>query len=142
MYKLGWQKIALGGMALLVLVIFVLVAIKLNNAPAAKEQSGSLTPSSNQVTATTKFVLPTVATDPHIGTPIYGVVTSKALNVRASPSTTASVVGSLSLGQVVTLVKREATWYQTDSGGWVSALYVEVRQTYVEAQAYSAELSR
>lgn len=140
--KLGWQRIAVGAMLLLVIVIFVLVAIKFTSTPTTNTPINSSATNSGVISASaTLIVLPTVGTDPRVDNPVYGVVVSKALNVRSSPSTTASVISSLQFGQVITLVKRNNSWYQTDSGGWVSALYIEVRQTLIEAQAYSAELT-
>ena len=61
-----------------------------------------------------------------------GKVTASALNVRASPSTSATVLGSLSKGPTVTLNAKTGSWYQiTFNGktGYVSASYISVTST-------------
>lgn len=70
----------------------------------------------------------------------YGVVTAKQLNLRAEPSTTAVMLGTLKSGDIVPLVRRSGGWYQTTEGGWLSALHLEVRQTLPEAESYAHEI--
>ena len=71
----------------------------------------------------------------------YGVVTSKVLNLRSAPNTDATVIKSLKSGDIVELVSRSGGWYQTTEGLWVSASYMEVRQTRAEAESYARELA-
>ena len=70
----------------------------------------------------------------------YGVVTSRVLNLRSEPSTASASLRSLKNGDIVALARRSGGWYQTDDGGWISALYLEVRQTRDEAESYAREL--
>ena len=70
----------------------------------------------------------------------YGVVTSRQLNVRAEPNTSANTLGALKNGDIVPLALRNGGWYQTTSGGWISALYLEVWQTREEAQSYVQQI--
>jgi cell wall-associated NlpC family hydrolase len=55
-------------------------------------------------------------------------VTASSLNVRKSPSTSGAKVGSLSNGQIVTILEKSGTWskIKTSSGliGWVSNSYL------------------
>jgi hypothetical protein len=71
----------------------------------------------------------------------YGVVTSKVLNLRSAPNTDATVIKSLKSGDIVELISRSGGWYQTTEGLWVSASYLEVRQTRAEAESYARELA-
>jgi uncharacterized protein YgiM (DUF1202 family) len=71
----------------------------------------------------------------------YGVVTSKVLNMRSAPNTDATVIKSLKNGDIVELASRSGGWYQTIEGWWVSASYMEVRQTRPEAESYARELA-
>jgi uncharacterized protein YgiM (DUF1202 family) len=71
----------------------------------------------------------------------YGVVTSKVLNLRSAPNTDATVIKSLKNGDIVELSSRSGGWYQTTEGLWVSASYMEVRQTRAEAESYAHELA-
>lgn len=71
----------------------------------------------------------------------YGVVTSKVLNLRSAPNTDATVIKSLKSGDIVELISRSGGWYQTNEGLWVSASYMEVRQTRPEAESYARELA-
>lgn len=71
----------------------------------------------------------------------YGVVTSKVLNIRSAPNTDATVIKSLKSGDIVELISRSGGWYQTTEGFWVSASYMEVRQTRAEAESYARELA-
>jgi uncharacterized protein YgiM (DUF1202 family) len=71
----------------------------------------------------------------------YGVVTSKVLNLRSAPNTDATVIKSLKNGDIVELISRSGGWYQTTEGLWVSASYMEVRQTRAEAESYARELA-
>ncbi len=71
----------------------------------------------------------------------YGVVTSKILNMRSAPNTDATVIKSLKNGDIVELISRSGGWYQTAEGLWVSASYMEVRQTRPEAESYARELA-
>lgn len=70
----------------------------------------------------------------------FGVVTSRSLNLRVEPSTEAAIIGGLKFGDIVTVIRRDGGWYQTSEGGWLSALYLEVRQTKIEAESYAREL--
>lgn len=71
----------------------------------------------------------------------YGVVTSKVLNLRNAPNTDATVIKSLKTGDIVELVSRNGGWYETGEGFWISASYMEVRQTRPEAESYARELA-
>jgi len=71
----------------------------------------------------------------------FGVVTSRTLNLRAEPNLQASLVGTFKFGDIVPLVRRDSSWYQTSEGGWLSALFLEVRQTRAEAESYARELT-
>jgi uncharacterized protein YgiM (DUF1202 family) len=71
----------------------------------------------------------------------YGVVISKVLNMRSAPNTDASVIKSLKSGDIVELTSRNGGWYQTGDGPWISAAYLEVRQTRPEAESYARELA-
>jgi hypothetical protein len=71
----------------------------------------------------------------------YGVVISKVLNMRNAPNTEASVIKSLKSGDIVELTSRNGGWYQTGDGLWISAAYLEVRQTRPEAESYARELA-
>jgi uncharacterized protein YgiM (DUF1202 family) len=71
----------------------------------------------------------------------YGVVISKVLNMRSAPNTEASVIKSLKSGDIVELTSRNGGWYQTGDGLWISAAYLEVRQTRPEAESYARELA-
>ena len=71
----------------------------------------------------------------------YGVVTSKILNLRSAPNTDAPVIKSLKTGDIVELINRSGGWYQTSEGLWISASYMEVRQTRPEAESYARELA-
>lgn len=71
----------------------------------------------------------------------YGVVISRALNMRQEPNTAAAVLTSFKSGDIVELTRRSGGWYQTVGGGWVSALYIEVRQTRPEAESFARELA-
>jgi uncharacterized protein YgiM (DUF1202 family) len=73
-------------------------------------------------------------------TPVfYGVVTSKVLNLREAPATDGKVLNTLSRGDIVALVKRTDSWYQTAEGAWVSANFLEIRPTRAEAESYIRE---
>ena len=53
-----------------------------------------------------------------------------SLNVRASASRTADIIGSLSNGTIVSILETQSGWYKVKVGnitGWVSADYVTVR---------------
>lgn len=53
-----------------------------------------------------------------------------SLNVRASASRTADIIGSLSNGTIVNILETQSGWYKVKVGnitGWVSADYVTVR---------------
>lgn len=71
----------------------------------------------------------------------YGVVISKVLNLRSAPNTDATVIKSLKSGDIVELTSRNGGWYQTSDGLWISASYMEVRQTRPEAESYARELA-
>ena len=71
----------------------------------------------------------------------YGVVTSKELNVRGAPNTDATVIKSLKSGDIVELISRSGGWYQTVEGSWISASFLEVRQTRSEAESYAREIA-
>ena len=132
-------------MGIAVMFIFVLAGIKIFNQPTTSPipdkllnsySSGNATNSEN---ASSKIISGTTGQG-DVANYLYGIVTSKSLNLRASPSTDAQVKGSLQFGQIIRLTRRSGGWYQTDQGSWVSALYMEVRLTYLEAQAFSNEL--
>lgn len=142
MRKFQWQVWSVLGMAVVVLVIFGLVIIKLTTPPGLVTVTSPNTTTIAPVSSLS-LAVPTLAiTDAPLHAPVYGVITSKVLNLRKQPNTGAAVIGSLKFGQIVKLVRQLGGWYQTDTNGWVSALYLEVRQTYPEAQAYAAELQR
>lgn len=71
----------------------------------------------------------------------YGVVTSKELNMRSAPNTDATVIKSLKSGEIVELISRNGGWYQTTDGLWISASFLEVRQTRSEAESYAREIA-
>ncbi len=71
----------------------------------------------------------------------YGVVISRVLNMRIAPNTDATVLKSLKSGDIVELSSRNGGWYQTNDGLWISASYLEVRQTRPEAESYARELA-
>ena len=71
----------------------------------------------------------------------YGVVISKVLNMRSAPNTEATVIKSLKSGDIVELTSRNGGWYQTIDGFWISASFLEVRQTRPEAESYARELA-
>ncbi len=79
-----------------------------------------------------------------VGTPtpviFYGIVISENLNLRSAPGTQGPVQGTLKLGEIIPLIKREGAWFQTTAGFWVSALFIEVRQTRDEAESFHNEL--
>ena len=61
-----------------------------------------------------------------------GIVTADRLNVRASASTTADVLGKLAQNQTVTLEEKTGDWYKiTYNGtmGYINSGYVKVQQT-------------
>jgi hypothetical protein len=51
------------------------------------------------------------------------------------------VIKSLKSGDIVELTSRNGGWYQTNDGLWISAAYLEVRQTRPEAESYARELA-
>ena len=56
-----------------------------------------------------------------------GLVTSTTLNIRSGPSTSYDRVGSLKVGNVITIVGKSGNWYKITTGkvtGFVSAKYV------------------
>lgn len=58
-----------------------------------------------------------------------GTVTVTTLNVRSGAGTSYSIVGKLTNGTKVTIVKTSGSWYQIKSGsitGWVSSQYIKV----------------
>lgn len=133
--------------ALLVALAWLVVAFYLK--PAAFSDSADpspATPVSANLTPTVTLAVVvspkgTLIKPPPSVTPLgYGVVTSRTLNLRGAAGTNATVIGSLKLGDIVELVRRDAGWYQTSEGAWLSALYLEVRQTRVEAESYAREL--
>jgi uncharacterized protein YgiM (DUF1202 family) len=142
--KGGWQPRILVAMGLGLVLIFVLVVFKLTSQPSNIVTSGDFTtpPLTPVQTAKTNISVAEVSTDTLIHAPLYGIITSKVVNLRSGPSVDATVISSLKLGQLVQLTHRTGSWYQTEQGYWVSALYLEVRQSLQEAQAYSAELQR
>jgi len=66
--------------------------------------------------------------DTGVSTPLNttGMVVASTLRVRATPSIEARVAGSLSNGDVVTIVEEREGWYRISSPieGWVSAQYI------------------
>ncbi|MDF2839355.1 MAG: cell wall-associated hydrolase, invasion-associated protein, partial [Clostridia bacterium] len=57
-------------------------------------------------------------------------VTATNLNLRSGPSTSDSIIGSLTKGQSITILKSTDAWYQISASngksGWVSSTYVSV----------------
>lgn len=98
--------------------------------PAATARPGQPTP--------TLALRPSVTAAPPLA---YGVVTSQTLNLRAAPNFTAEVLSSMKNGSIIPLARRDGGWYQTTEGAWISALYLEVRQTRAEAESYARELA-
>lgn len=84
---------------------------------------------------------PVTTTPPAAKIQGYGVVISRVLNMRSAPNTDASVLKSLKSGDIVELANRNGGWYQTGDGLWISAAYLEVRQTRPEAESYARELA-
>jgi uncharacterized protein YgiM (DUF1202 family) len=142
--KAGWQPTVLVLMGLGVILIFVLVVLKLTSQPSNIATSDFTTPhlTPAQTAKTNANVAEVVGADTLVHGPLYGIITSKVVNLRSGPSVDATVISSLKLGQIVQLTHRTGSWYQTEQGYWISALYLEVRQSVQEAQAYSAELQR
>lgn len=60
---------------------------------------------------------------PTIAEPMYGRITTSVLNVRSGPSTDTDKVGTLKVGQVVTILEQQDEWYRTEEG-FISAEYV------------------
>jgi hypothetical protein len=73
-----------------------------------------------------------------VGACTQATITAGTLNVRATPDTTMAPLGTLSMGDVVTVletttsgasVSGNTTWYRVDNGaglvGWVSAFYAD-----------------
>ncbi len=75
-------------------------------------------------TTTPTATSPTLVPTPGAATPVAPApsVTVNA-NLRGGPATTFPVVGGTTAGQAITIVARneDGTWFQVDSGGWVSA---------------------
>ncbi len=135
--KLGPVKAAM----LLVTILALLVALGwlllAKIAPAASKPTTSIIPNlpiSPTPLRVTPLPLPNQAP---LG---FGVVTSRNLNLRTSPNTEAAVTGTLKLGDIIALARRDGAWYQTGTGAWVSALYLEVRESKAEAESYAREL--
>ncbi len=98
-------------------------------------------PGPTTVLAGTNPAVTAATTPPPTQPPLaYGVVTSRVLNLRTAPSTDAPVFSSLKNGDVVELAGRNGGWYRTTDGHWVSAFYLEVRQTRAEADIYAREI--
>ena len=51
-------------------------------------------------------------------------VTADSLNIRKNPSATATVVGTLKLGDKVEVLDTIGTWARIDVGRWVSMYYL------------------
>lgn len=61
-----------------------------------------------------------------------GTVTSSTLNIRATASAKAKILGVLKKGAKITILKKESSWYHIQSGktkGWVSKSYVSLKST-------------
>jgi N-acetylmuramoyl-L-alanine amidase CwlA len=52
------------------------------------------------------------------------VIAAPSLNIRQTPSTNATIVGTYKNGEVISLLEEKGGWYKTDRG-WVYAQYVE-----------------
>ncbi|HEX2911127.1 MAG TPA: SH3 domain-containing protein [Chloroflexia bacterium] len=107
-------------------------------APAVSTPAKTTAPQANGNLATFG---PPVPTSTPLKVVAYGVVTSRTLNLRQSASTDAPVIATLNRGAIVGLIKRSGAWYQTESGAWVSAVFLQVRQTRDEAESYARTLA-
>ncbi len=106
--------------------------------PATTSQSKPQTTASSPPSVNPRALTANVpAATPFSG---FGVVTSRTLNLRAEPNTQATIIGSLKFGDIAALVRRDGGWYQTEQGAWISALFLEIRQTRPEAESYAREL--
>lgn len=66
-----------------------------------------------------------------------GTITASSLNVRSTASTKGKIVGTLKKGTKVTIVKKQSSWYQIQSGktkGWVSKTYVSTKGSNVPSR--------
>ncbi|MBN9392103.1 MAG: SH3 domain-containing protein [Chloroflexi bacterium] len=111
----------------------------ITQASAQATTSATPGPSGAAIAPTPTLIVAKNPTKPQIQG--YGVVTSKILNLRSAPNTDATVIKSLKSGDIVELSSRSGGWYQTTEGLWVSAAYMEVRQTRAEAESYARELA-
>ncbi len=61
-----------------------------------------------------------------------GTITASSLNVRASGSTSAKILGSLKKGTSVDILQKSGSWYYIQSGklkGWASKSYISSKST-------------
>ncbi len=89
----------------------------------------------------------TAAADPVTGT-VHGIDSGSNLNVRANPSTTATIVARLVNGDVVTILDEKTAggidWYQIRyeaTTGWASAEFIRKTPTYTNDQEFEAYLT-
>ncbi len=61
-----------------------------------------------------------------------GVVSASVLNIRTEPSTGATIIGTLSRGEPVTIVERAGSWYKISASpveGYVYGDYIVIKET-------------
>lgn len=133
--NIGCAALLLIGLCLIVIVYIQVRIIPGQIAAMTTRQAASTTPSTvptgiaTRIITSTTSVTPTpsptvtaVTTPSPTSTPTpASVVVAKAGNLRAGPGTTYGVVGSVTQGQTVVLIARDATgeWYQTTDGKWI-----------------------
>lgn len=96
-------------------------------------QGSNSTPAGNGSTGTTTATTaPSATTGSNTGTTTgsgrTGTVTANELNIRQSPSTTATSVGKYVKGNTVTILETSNGWGRTDKG-WISLQYVNLSGT-------------
>lgn len=117
-----------GGWILVVLVVLGLSQCfrtpdSSSSSNIASRQTASSTPASPAVVSPPAST--SVSNGPTSSSQIR-YVTASALNMRASPSTSADIVGKLPNGQQITVIGQESDWFLVQIGssqGWVSGRY-------------------